>query len=186
MAGQHVGSLVVVGRVLGGSRKGQWLCRCSCGATRIITGAHLRAIQASGKEFTCCTNGVHRSDVVDRLLVLEYRRSATYKEVGWGLDDAEAIRLFHHPYFYCGRRGVNRRKYRGSEFPYNGIDRIDSNYGYEAGNVVACCKPCNYAKNKLSQTEFLRLVWLIAKRHPKEAHSGGTTPEREDDIRCLA
>lgn len=75
------------------------------------------------------------------------------------------MRLFHSPCFYCGRSDVNQRKYRGSEFGYSGIDRIDSDRGYVPDNVVACCKPCNYAKNKLSQIDFFNLIGLIAKRH---------------------
>ena len=179
MMGQRVGSLVVISRVHGSAvTKAQWLCLCSCGSTRIVTGAHLRRIQASGKNFTCCTNGLHRSEVVDRLLLLEYQRSAIYKQIGWNLDDAVAIRLFHASCFYCGRKGVNRRRYRGEAFAYNGIDRLDSNYGYEPWNVVACCKPCNYAKNEMSQSEFLDLVRLIAKRHMKEDRSGKRAGER--------
>ena len=172
MTGLKVGSLIVVSRVLGRCHKAQWLCRCSCGATRVVTGAYLRVGLAIGKDFTCCTNGVHQVDVVDRLLVLEYKRSAAYKGVGWNVDEADAIDMFHSECFYCGRRNVNRRKYRDAEFRYNGIDRVDSDYGYQPGNVVACCKPCNYAKNKLSQAEFLHLVRLIAKRHSEDMTSG--------------
>lgn len=132
MAGQIIGSLLVVHRVPGNRRKARWLCKCSCGAERIVTGAHLRVIQSRGKRFTCCTNCVHRRDVVDRLLLLEYRRSANYKGIVWSLNDHEAIELFRSPCFYCGRSGVNQRKYRGSEFGYSGIDRVDSDRGYVA------------------------------------------------------
>ena len=40
-------------------------------------------------------------------------------------------------------------------FRYNGIDRVDSSRGYEAGNVVASCKRCNYTKQTMSRVEFV-------------------------------
>ena len=173
MMGQTVGTLVVVGRAATGPGKARWLCRCSCGAVRIVSGSHLRAARSAGVGLTCCTNRVHRGDVVNALLLTQYKRKcAADKGLCWDLSDDEAIRLFHSPCFYCGRPNVNRRKYRGSEFAYNGIDRIDSAYGYSPGNVVPCCKPCNYAKNEMSQSEFFELIRLIAKRHLKEKTSG--------------
>jgi hypothetical protein len=37
---------------------------------------------------------------------------------------------------------------------YNGLDRIDSSLGYVEGNVVSCCKYCNYAKHDMSVKDF--------------------------------
>ena len=37
---------------------------------------------------------------------------------------------------------------------YNGLDRINPNRGYVEGNVVSCCKYCNYAKHDLSIKDF--------------------------------
>lgn len=37
---------------------------------------------------------------------------------------------------------------------YNGIDRIDSNQSHNKNNIVPCCYYCNFAKNKLSLSEF--------------------------------
>ena len=166
MLGQTVGALLVISRTgRGTGKKARWLCRCTCGEVRTLTGSHLRAARSAGKVLTCCVNGVHRADVVNSLLLAEYKRSAAYKQVPWHLSDADALVLIHGPCFYCGRRNVNRRKYLGSEFRYNGIDRVNSDYGYSPGNVVSCCKPCNYAKNGMSQSEFFDLIGRIAKRH---------------------
>lgn len=38
--------------------------------------------------------------------------------------------------------------------PLNGIDRIDSNIGYEIDNCVPACAQCNYMKNDLTLTDF--------------------------------
>jgi hypothetical protein len=43
---------------------------------------------------------------------------------------------------YCGKEGPN------------GIDRIDSNIGYEIDNCAPCCKHCNYVKGNLPMELF--------------------------------
>jgi hypothetical protein len=40
-------------------------------------------------------------------------------------------------------------------FWYNGLDRIDSQFGYALDNVVPCCPACNRAKQDRSVMEFL-------------------------------
>jgi hypothetical protein len=44
----------------------------------------------------------------------------------------------------------------------NGIDRLDSKVGYVEENVVSCCADCNFAKQRLSKSQFLDLVKRIA------------------------
>lgn len=58
--------------------------------------------------------------------------------------------------FYCG--GMNKRCIRENVYNINGIDRIDSNGDYSIDNVVPCCKNCNYAKNSLTQKDFLQHI----------------------------
>jgi len=43
----------------------------------------------------------------------------------------------------------------------NGVDRINSNIGYEINNVVSCCSKCNYAKHMMNKKEFLNWVEKI-------------------------
>lgn len=97
-----------------------------------------------------------------------------------GFDNASIItleqyeNLIFEPCHYCGLVGGNTTydtecyetnykskenftKHRVSDtvLRHNGIDRIDSNKGYENGNVIPCCKFCNMAKMDRSQEEFL-------------------------------
>ena len=40
----------------------------------------------------------------------------------------------------------------------NGIDRLDSAFGYTLENCVPCCKYCNTAKNTMLVSDFLSWV----------------------------
>jgi hypothetical protein len=44
---------------------------------------------------------------------------------------------------------------------YNGIDRIDSNLGYEINNCIPCCGTCNYMKNTMTPKDFLKKIEII-------------------------
>jgi len=45
-----------------------------------------------------------------------------------------------------------------SEYYYNGLDRINSNSGHNKDNVVACCKYCNFAKERMELENFN--IWI--------------------------
>jgi hypothetical protein len=87
-----------------------------------------------------------------------------YKTKGrdWGLSPNEAEELLLGNCHYCGVPPSNKasNKRSNGEFVYNGIDRIDNTLGYEAGNVVSCCKRCNIAKNDMPYDEFKN--WVAA------------------------
>jgi hypothetical protein len=54
--------------------------------------------------------------------------------------------------FYCSNKAT-------------GLDRIDSDKGYEAENVVSCCKHCNRMKHTLTHAAFLELIEKIYLKH---------------------
>ena len=51
----------------------------------------------------------------------------------------------------------------GTEYKYNGIDRVDNKIGYELDNCVSCCIKCNKAKSYFGQDEFLNHIKKIYK-----------------------
>lgn len=53
--------------------------------------------------------------------------------------------LINRPCVYCGS-------------PHVGVDRVNSQKGYEESNCQPCCSVCNNAKHTLSESEFL--IWL--------------------------
>jgi hypothetical protein len=51
---------------------------------------------------------------------------------------------------YCGKSLKIRNLKSDSDFRCHGLDRIDNERGYVAGNVVPCCWECNRIKSTLS------------------------------------
>jgi hypothetical protein len=51
---------------------------------------------------------------------------------------------------------------------YNGIDRIDINLIHNKNNIVPCCYYCNFAKNKLSISEFQSWIQRIQQFQKKQ------------------
>jgi hypothetical protein len=55
--------------------------------------------------------------------------------------------------------------WRGSNgsFTYNGIDRKDNAAGYVEGNVVPCCKTCNYVKKSMLYGDFMAFIIKVGR-----------------------
>jgi hypothetical protein len=78
-----------------------------------------------------------------------YKRSADDKNFNFELSFDEYSNIVKNICRYCGilhERG------------FNGIDRINSKFGYTIENSVSCCKMCNYMKQSLSETVFIKCV----------------------------
>ena len=98
-----------------------------------------------------------------RRLFYKSKREAMNEGKRWSLTQRDFFAIVMSPCFYCGcdpaqpisrRIGVDRVKYTGERF-VNGVDRIDSKYGYTPPNVVPCCWQCNEIKSNYTVGEFL-------------------------------
>jgi hypothetical protein len=133
------------------NRSAHWLCTCVCGTVKSVAGEALR----NGKSRSCgCLvpdtnkqrNTLPKEETLLRLKFRTYKQSAREKSRPWELTEAEFRRLMRLPCFYCGTPAPH------------GIDRADNSEGYTLGNSRPCCKVCNYAKNTMSEAEFL--LWV--------------------------
>jgi 5-methylcytosine-specific restriction endonuclease McrA len=151
-----------------------WLFECTCGA-RVARSAH-NVSTTLKKGFTPSCGSLkcdarHRDeDALINQLVARYRKNAKAKNRLFALSVEECIALFRSNCHYCGvepsqvmRHRVHRPGGRLNEetYTYNGIDRIDNEVGYIAGNVVACCGTCNHAKRDMTYDEFLTWVYRV-------------------------
>lgn len=65
--------------------------------------------------------------------------------------------IIEAPCFYC-----NEHVSTEGEIYYHGVDRIDSECGYEPGNCVPCCGMCNFMKGELNVYDFFQQCINVA------------------------
>lgn len=152
--------IVLSERPVGAKEHGHyWMCRCSCGETKPVN--HHRLIHNSVRSCGCALReGRGPGKAAENAVLLAYRKSAASREIPYLLDDNEFRRLVRRDCHYCGcgPTNVKSAKSFNGQFHYNGIDRIDNSKGYEATNVVPCCRDCNIAKRTMGYKEFLAWV----------------------------
>jgi hypothetical protein len=89
----------------------------------------------------------------------ESKNKATKKRgINWTLTFDQYAALIEMPCYYCENK-LGEPVKRSC-----GLDRLDSNKGYEMGNVVSCCYICNTIKNEhLTVEETKAAVGAILK-----------------------
>lgn len=140
--------------------------KCDCGAEKIIHGTAV----TSGNTKSCgcysaeCKRAkrLAESKGVINHIILQYKRHAKDRGLSWKLTYEQVAKIIQEPCFYCGTERSNHKVTKNCKegYDHNGIDRVDNAVGYEPGNVVPCCKLCNYAKRDMSQKDFI--LWASA------------------------
>lgn len=176
LLGKRFGKLVVaelVGTKKSGNKRTTWKCKCDCGNTVNVNSENLRR----GKQIGCGKCRYKIANQYGSYNLREYdtafnvfynsnlkRTCARERNLEFKLTKSEVREITAKNCFYCGSPPSNVMRARnkfGSDFIYNGIDRVDNNKGYVIENVVACCKKCNQAKMNLTADEFKQLVIAI-------------------------
>ncbi len=144
---------------------------------------NMAKLQRSLEEFN---NYIKNIINIKRMTIEEYRESSTLIEmtknsyllssVNYAFinyrDEDLTIKQFYQltqlNCYYCGYKPINKRiaiSNKSSEkarkmgtFIYNGLDRVDNNYGHNYNNVISCCKWCNSAKGQLTLEEFYKWI----------------------------
>lgn len=85
-----------------------------------------------------------------------YRKNAAKRGIFFDLDRDEFDELVKQDCYICGSPPSNVRhsSKTGVALVYSGIDRVDNTLGYINGNVMPCCKTCNYIKREMSISEL--------------------------------
>ena len=138
-----------------------WNCICDCGNRCIIKSNSL----VRGHSASCgCKRDLCKFKKKDgaplRMLYHGYMRGAKARNLKFDLTIEQFNIITQKKCIYCGEL-PNQVAPSWSEeiYIYNGIDRINSDIGYDFDNIVPCCSKCNYAKQSLSVDEFKR--WVI-------------------------
>jgi hypothetical protein len=157
--GQRFGNLVVLEYVKADSwGKAVWRCQCDCGNQKDVTGSNLR--QGITKGCGCLRGKSVRlglGESARRRVLRSYQNHALERGLAWQLSYQEFCDITSQACYYCGMSPQNKSKTGDTygDFVYNGVDRVDNTQGYLSGNVVPCCKTCNWMKNQFTKDEFL-------------------------------
>lgn len=111
----------------------------------------------------------HKGDKYLRLtrVVNNIRKNAYRRGLAWELSTFDAATLLTQNCGYCGAAPTHLLD-KDATNPYNGIDRVDNNFGYVDNNVITCCRRCNIAKGTLTIQEFKTLITNIYKHFVKD------------------
>ena len=178
--GDQYGRLTVISHAGKDHRnKHLWLCKCTCGNTKIVVADNLSSKKSKScgclKQEFLAKKGNQFGLYLDRevaMLKVQYShlRKRNRKK---GFEDVisfdEFSKLSKSDCHYCGvsySREIEDRlcetkdgkKLSDHILLMNGIDRIDPSIGYTASNVVTCCSKCNFAKHTMQEFEFLDWV----------------------------
>lgn len=151
LVGQTFNHLTAIERIPGsGTQRVKYLCRCTCGNTKVAGGSKLK----QGIPFSCGCISLYRRPRGKRISAIQcsinsrfgdYKSAAKKRGRDFKLDKERFAELVLSSCHYCG----------GADDPINGIDRVDNEKGYIEGNVVPCCKTCNYRKREADYNEFV-------------------------------
>lgn len=76
-----------------------------------------------------------------------YKKNARKRNIVFNISKEKFYEISSKPCYYCGELRE-----------YNGIDRIDSNIGYEDNNIVPCCEICNKMKSNYDLVFWLNHI----------------------------
>lgn len=100
----------------------------------------------------------------------KYRTSAASFNRSFSISEEEFTKLVESPCFYCGRPPFVAHTHRSptrQSVLLHGVDRLDSQRGYDQDNVVTACKECNLGKHSKTPEQFIEMCRLVAERYPR-------------------
>lgn len=168
-----VGSEVVKGSK---TRHLYWLCQCACGELawknpiHLKNGTSTRCKKCGNKSFiekdgSINTNAIILSKYYQTLQGLPTRRHRGNKpELTFNITVKYLNDLYESQGHKCALSGISLEPNLSLTVQQQNmsIDRIDSNIGYEVGNVEWVDKRINMMKGSLSNEEFIKLCTLVA------------------------
>ncbi len=177
LIGEQFGRLKVISENSRNQRGVVWNCKCDCGNDKIVSGVDLR----KGKTKSCgclfdevskvnlkiahTTNKLEYGMASFNQVWYRYNSHARHRNLTFELTKDEFKNFTKQNCYYCGvePKQIQTSLGMNGEYIYNGVDRIDSNLGYNMGNCVACCGRCNEAKMSENQTDFINWIEKVYK-----------------------
>src|ERR1019366_5035822 len=148
-----------------GDRRTQWICFCQCGNICIVQTERL----VGGRTASCGCKTTEK-----RFYKNNWERAATkiwkkdYRESGLLFEDF--CILSKQNCFYCGIEPsktyypalkdprASKEAKENHKYTYNGLDRLDNDYGHTLENCVPCCTICNLMKGTMNKKQFFEHI----------------------------
>lgn len=121
--------------------------------------------QACSNRLISASNKLPPREALLRGQYHEYRKNAAKRGILWSINSDHFRVLVQSNCHYCGVEPNRRVESSWDSILMNGIDRLDSSDYYRPGNVVTCCKDCNYAKRSMSASDFLNLCRRVVRHN---------------------
>ena len=143
----------------------RWLFECICGNKKSLLPSNV--LNGSVKSCGCLKHEITKEKIQNYYnkkyeFPVELRSFSNYKRHGkeFNLNFEEFKNLVNDNCYYCNSEPNNLlgNKTFSKTKMLNGIDRLDSNIGYNIENCVPCCKQCNIMKNVWSEKDFLNKI----------------------------
>lgn len=181
ISGQRFGRLVAlkyVGHLRRGSQqKRAFLFQCDCGSqvTRLLMDVRRLDTLSCGclkRDKTwqrVSGNRLPSGESSFRALFHIYQKRSIVRNISFELTRDDFRALTQRECFYCGEQPSQMKwSHQCSHGPYvyNGIDRLDSRFGYTLANTVSACGRCNRCKNDMTLGAFSAWVKRVAARLP--------------------
>jgi hypothetical protein len=157
-------------------------CLCDCGNITNTFGTSIK----SGHAKSCgCLNFINvrkahlknPGDISFNSIFKTYRINASDRKLSFNITIDDCKRIIINPCIYCGAEPIPYNYYINSDgsmrqgvltkyqetidrswIYITGLDRIDSNKGYESDNLVPCCGICNTMKWDTTTEQFLNHI----------------------------
>ena len=97
----------------------------------------------------------------ERSLYRRYRKGANNRGKEFNIGLLYFCQLISSKCFYCGIKPFQTH----NKLKYMGVDRIKNDKGYIYGNVISCCKTCNFAKGSMDDEEFHSWIHQISEEY---------------------
>ena len=132
-----------------------------CFSERRLTSSHVGMI-LKGRGAGChCSRRSTGTESEYKWRYQSYIQAAKKRGLNWNIDYKQFLDITQQNCYYCGIKSEMRPSHSKRwdfKFPMSGIDRMNSNRGYEMDNVVPCCSYCNQAKWDHDVQNFL--LWI--------------------------
>ena len=142
-----------------------WEVQCDCG-TKFVKSCQAFTRRQPLQSCGCGKKGRRQNQTHQQALFKKHKLNAKYRGLSFEISAEEHAALTGSPCAYCGAEPSERpHPFLRARIVSNGIDRIDSSYGYISGNCAPCCSTCNIAKAQMSEVEFRdwisRVYWHL-------------------------